>query len=29
MEIMDIYFMIFREELDLLWIIKDQRSKKS
>ena len=29
MEIIIIKFMIFREELDLLWIIENQRSKKS
>ena len=29
MEIIDIKFMIFQEELDLLWIIENQRSQKS
>ena len=29
MEIIDIYLVIFREELDLLWIIENQRSEKS
>ena len=29
MEIIDIKFMIFWEELDLLWIIENQRSEKS
>ena len=29
MEIIDIKFLIFQEELDLLWIIKNQRSEKS
>ena len=28
MEIIDIYFVIFQEELDLLWIIENQRSVK-
>ena len=29
MEIIDIKFVIFWEELDLLWIIENQRSEKS
>ena len=29
MKIIDIKFMIFWEELDLLWIIESQRSEKS
>ena len=29
MEFIDIKFVIFKEELDLLWIIKNQRSEKS
>ena len=29
MKIIDIYFVIFWEELDLLWIIENQRSEKS
>ena len=29
MEFFDIKFVIFREELDLLWIIENQRSEKS
>ena len=29
MEIIDIKFVIFEEELDLLWIIKNKRSEKS
>ena len=29
MEFIDIKFVIFREELNLLWIIEYQRSKKS
>ena len=29
MEIIDIKFMIFQEELDLLWIIENQRLQKS
>ena len=29
MKIIDIKFMIFQEELDLLWIIENQRSEES
>ena len=29
MKFIDIKFMIFRDELDLLWIMENQRSEKS